>query len=46
MTKFRCEACGYSLERNTKPKTCPYCGKNNSMAEEKNAEQILKLTEP
>ncbi|MGC9309491.1 MAG: rubredoxin-like domain-containing protein [Candidatus Nanoarchaeia archaeon] len=42
MTKFYCEACGYSVESNTQPDRCPYCSKNGAMKKQESAEELLE----
>jgi len=41
MGKFSCKACGYSIERENRPKTCPYCGKVGLIDREENAQEIV-----
>ena len=42
MTKFSCNVCGFSAERDKVVENCPYCGKKNSLEEEENAEDLIK----
>ena len=41
MVRYNCRYCGYAVERNSKPKSCPYCSKENAMIEEEDADEIL-----
>ena len=45
MAKFNCKFCGFSREQNSKPETCPYCGKKGAMVEEESAEEIIDSVE-
>ena len=39
--KFNCKNCGYSFEKNFKPKKCPFCGEEK-LERQKTAEEILE----
>ncbi len=40
--KWNCKDCGYSIERNERPVSCPYCGKKDEMEIEKSAQVLLE----
>jgi|APSaa5957512622_1039677.scaffolds.fasta_scaffold59849_2 rubrerythrin len=41
MEKFNCQACGYSIKREDRPKKCPYCGKTGLIDKEEDAQEII-----
>ncbi len=41
MVIFNCKYCGYSIERESLPKKCPYCSREKAMDKESNAEDLL-----
>ena len=43
MKKYRCKFCNYSTLKEEKPRSCNYCGKQNAMIEERDANEILDL---
>ena len=45
MARFNCKFCSFNAEQNSKPETCPYCGKPKSMVEEESAEVIIDSVE-
>lgn len=42
MAKFVCGFCGFSLEKDSKPDSCPYCSKKGGMDVEENAEGLVE----
>jgi rubrerythrin len=36
--KFRCKKCKFKFERSTEPRICPFCGSENSLFQEGEAE--------
>lgn len=45
MTEFRCKKCNYSFKGIRVPSQCPNCGNQNSLSEEKSAQELLKELE-
>ena len=43
MVKFICTNCSYSIQKDKKPRQCPYCGKETLRIEE-DADEILSKT--
>jgi rubrerythrin len=43
MTKeFRCKKCNYSFKGISMPPLCPNCGENESLYEEKSAQELIE----
>lgn len=43
MTTYKCINCGYKIKKESIPKSCNYCSKENCMKEIENADQILDM---
>lgn len=43
--KLRCDKCNYFFEAVREPSVCPHCGSENSLSQEKSAEDLLNEIE-
>lgn len=42
MVRFRCDKCNFQFEKAIRPNLCPFCGRENTVYEESDAEDLLK----
>jgi rubrerythrin len=40
--EFVCNKCGYRCQLSEKKKKCPYCGEENTLEKEKQADELLE----